>query len=134
MPFISTTKRTRELGFQTFARVSRMPEPMRSEELRYLSVRDAYIQKRAYMAQFEEELEQAKKAGDLDRARELGLRCHDLQSQLGELRYRCRQAGAQSFAMVFMEVANEILHADACRAIRLETERLIGRPEMEVSS
>lgn len=134
MPFISTTKRTKELGFQTFARVSQMAEPMKSEELRYLSIRDAYMQKRAYMAQFEEELEQAKKSGDAERAKELGMRFLSMQGDLASLRERCRKAGEESFSKVFMDVAHELLHADAARAISLEAERLIGRAAAEITS
>lgn len=132
MPFVSRTRGSKVMGFQTYARAIRLPEELKGVELDYLSGRDWYMNQLSVKAQVDEELAQAKRAGDADRVEELGNRLNAIQSTLFDVRDRVRVAGERSWAEAFFIAAQTMLSPEAMRALSIEADGIIGRPRHEL--
>lgn len=89
MPFFSVTKGCKKQGLQTFARASRLQEPLKNIELEYLSYRDWYMQQVGIKAQFEEALHQAKTDKREDDITLFGNKIYHIESKLTDARPIC---------------------------------------------
>lgn len=134
MPFVGRTKGSIKAGLQTYANVMRrVPDEFRGEELEYLSLRDAYMNKLARYEQLAERLAQLKMGpADTDELREVGNLLHGVQASLQEMRKKVKDAGGDSYAAVYVWVSEQLLSQEVRAIIGKETERIIGRPAQEL--
>jgi len=132
MPFFSTNRRSKELGIQTYAKAVRLPPEIAKHELDYLTFRDWYMNQVARQAQYDEELSQARKAGDKARVDELGAKLRQLQDGLQEKKRRVKLAGERSYAECYMLIAKHMLSTEANICINDAVEGFIGRPLHEL--
>lgn len=132
MPFMAITKRAKAMGIQTFARVQKLPEPFKTHELEYLSIRDRYVQTVGRIAQYEEALKQAKVSGDKDHVKELGQKLHGLMASLQGEKLLVQSMCSRSYAEAFRFVASQLLTPEAKEVLNREVEALLGRAENEV--
>lgn len=132
MPVFAMTKGTKRQGLQTYQRAQALPDPLRTVELEYLSVRDAYTNLVARKAQFDEALAQAKVADSKDDIREFSGKIHALESKLVDMKVRVRSSGERSWAEAFFLAADSMLTHDVLKQISEQADTLIGRPRHEL--
>lgn len=133
MAWPGLTKNSRKHGIQTWRSAEGISDAtVRTAELGYLSMRQAYAEMHNRMEQAQECAEQAARSGDKDlQAHAAGI-IYAIQSQITDFRARVRVAGERSFAEAFMLCATHMLPNDVRKVIETEAEILIGRPRHEL--
>ena len=133
MPFFGLTKKSKQVGIQTYAKAIKLPEPSREVELEYLSVRDHYMQTVGIKAQYEEALAQAKAEGRKADVELFSNKIYGITSSLTDRRQRVKEIGEKAYAEAVYLAATAMLPKEIMMALEQEADNLLGRPRHELS-